>query len=190
MKPIAARARVSQPQPRYIAAQWPDPEDTNPLRREARQVKGLTTYSVIRALHKRTPGDITAAMVAAADRLACDVEEAGTGFPLVAAYGEGGARAGVWGGKPADRAIDAVGRVRAAERALAGVGDVIAWVVVGNRPVKVWAADRGCSETVAKGFLMAALSLLAAHYETLDTNPIHTVASRHHGKVARSATRP
>lgn len=164
-----ARARVSGV-PRYVSAAWPDPEDTSPLRREAREVKGLVTYSVIRALHRRTPRDITAEMVVAATRLSCDVEAAGSGFAMVSAYGPRGGRVGVWAGKPADRAVDAVGRVRAAEKALAGVDDVIAWVVIGNMTVKSWAARRGYPETVAKGFLMAALSLLVAHYDGLDTN--------------------
>ena len=106
-------------------------------------------------------------MVEAATRLACDVEVAGCGFAMVAGYGHAGGKAGVWAGKPADRAVDAVARVRAAERALAGVDDVVAWVVIGNRTVKSWAEKRGCSETVAKGFLMAALSILVAHYEGL-----------------------
>lgn len=151
--------------PLLMTASWPDPEDTSPLRREARHIDGVMTYSVIHDLHRRTPSDVTADMLAAALRLAKDWEMAGAGFAMVADYGQGGSRAAAWSGKPADRAVDAIGRVRAARRALLGICDVIDHVVLANWAVKRWASRRECDEKVAKGFLIAALTVLAAHYE-------------------------
>lgn len=166
--PTTARAGYSESAaspPRYTPIEIADPDDKNPLRRSARRVRVLARYSVVEALHRRNAVEITEEMVTAARRLTGDVEAAGSGFAMTADYGGSAGKASVWAGKPCDRAVDAIGRVRSAERALAGVDDVIACVVVGNWTVRRWAERRGCSETVAKGFLMAALSLLVAHYE-------------------------
>lgn len=169
MTPDRARA-VYPPANRLVTSEWLDPDDTNPLRRTQRAIKGKRRYSVIDALHRNKPHEITEAMRDAAARLSLDVEAAKCGFAMVANYDASTGRGSVWAGKPADRAVAAIDRVRAAGVALAGVGDVVVWVVGGNGTLKDWARARVVSEAVAKGFLIAALSVLVAHYEAVDKN--------------------
>lgn len=158
------------PANRLTPAEWHDPDDTDPLRRSPRTVKGQRRYSVIDALHKRTPREVTAEMVAAAKRLVEDVEASACGFTVVANYAQAGAKTPAGSRVPADQTLDAMRRVRAAGQALGCLGDVVAAVVGGNVTVKAWAARQPArlSEAVAKGWLLAALTLLVEHYERAD----------------------
>lgn len=157
--PAAQRAGDS---PLAVLAEWRDPDDLSPI---PRLVIGYRRHCVITALHRRTPGDITAPMLAAATRLQRDVEQAGNGWSTVAAPGLGGASGAVWASSPSRAAVAAIGRVRAAGQALRGIGDVIVCVVLANWTVDAWAKRRGVRAEVAKGFLIAALTVLVEHYD-------------------------
>lgn len=164
LRPIIGADGTHYRDPLLIRASWPDPHDKNPLRREAVQVDGVVRYTVVRDLHRRTPSDVTVEMLGAALRFAADWELSDAGYAMTADYGQGGSRAAIWAGNPADRAVDAIGRVRSAMAALRGIEDVVLHIVVGNWTVKRWAKRRGCNEKVAKGFLIAALMVLVVHY--------------------------
>lgn len=168
-------AQRSGDTPLAVLAEWRDPDDPSPI---PRLVIGYRRNCVVTALHRRTPGDITAPMLAAATRLQRDVEQAGNGWSTVASPGLGGVSGAMWASSPSGAAIAAVARVRAAGRALRGLADVVICVVLANWTVDAWARRRGVRPEVGKGFLIAALTVLTEHYDEPGARPRASHASR------------
>lgn len=159
--------RYNDLRPRTMAASWPDPDDHDPLRREPRRVDGQVRHSVLLALHRRSPTEVTDRHMAAALRLILDHEASQSGQRVTADYEGVGGQSSPMPGKPADRALDALGRLRDAQAWLGELYDPIGRIVIQNWPVARWAGGVGCNESVAKGYLIAALTVLADYYDRM-----------------------
>ena len=67
-------AAVVLDHPGVMKAAWADPEDMDPLRREARLIQGERRYDPLLMLHRQTPERWTSAMVIAGERYRRDYE--------------------------------------------------------------------------------------------------------------------
>jgi hypothetical protein len=67
-------AQVVMNHPGVMKAAWADPDDMDPLRREARLIQGERRYDPLLMLHRQTPDRWTVAMVVAGERYRRDYE--------------------------------------------------------------------------------------------------------------------
>jgi len=67
-------AAVVLDHPGVMKAVWADPDDMDPLRREARLIQGERRYDPLLMLHRQTPDRWTVAMVVAGERYRRDYE--------------------------------------------------------------------------------------------------------------------
>jgi len=85
MKPRKQPKPAPAPAPRTVAAvvldhpgvmkaAWADPDDMDPLRREARLIQGERRYDPLLMLHRQTPDRWTKAMIVAGERYRRDYE--------------------------------------------------------------------------------------------------------------------
>jgi len=161
---------------------WDDPNDTgrveSHLRRGksyVRQVYGYRRADPVLALHRRSPDQVTARHVQAAERLRDDLEIS----QGINTGGKGGTR----DVGPTEAMIDADTRFRDARASVGdNLWDILARVVLDGWSVKQWTAARpkrdgtgravmrsgkavpAMSEEKASGFLIAALARLDDHY--------------------------
>ena len=72
--PAPRTAAVTLDHPGVMKATWADPDDMDPLRREARVILGERRYDPLLMLHRQTPERWTSAMVMAGERYRRDYE--------------------------------------------------------------------------------------------------------------------
>jgi len=149
-------------QPGTVRASWPDPEDANPLRREARQIDGRRRFDAVAALHRQNPETWTELHVAAVVRLRRDREvgidgaQAGGGRGMVEAPSPDGRMVG---------RIDAATAYREATEAMGTAGAYDVWLLAfRNWTLGEIASHHGVATKRASGRVEAALTRLVEHY--------------------------
>lgn len=156
----AVRHDPAHPDP-IVAAQWDDPDDTNPNSRQPWQVFGARKRDGLRAMRER--GSITEAMWIAAEYFRRDYE---TADGAKEATGERvGSPSGFRGLEPGDRQLDALRRVREATQAVGMMGNPpLVVCVVGCGTIEMLAAEMRCRPGPAADRLRGTLTLLADYY--------------------------
>lgn len=152
---------------RVEPGEWRDPEDAAAMergadgKRRARTVRGFRVSDPILHLHRRAPSEVTEEHVRASTRLRDDFE-IGMGVRNGRVPGD---VAGGGGVGPTTAQLDALGRWRAATRAVGDrLCDVLLPVVLEGRTVAALAERRAVSAHRMQGYLVAALDRLAEHY--------------------------
>lgn len=148
--------------PRYVDAEWRDPDDTNPLRREARRITGKRAYDPVMELHRLTPLVWTIQHVMAAERLRLDYEIGICGASVRRSEARTGRRdpeGGMLG------RLDHTTRYREAMAALGACGarDIKA-LVIQRWSLSDIAAAEGIAVRRMSGRIEAGLTRLAEHY--------------------------
>lgn len=146
---------------RVATAEWRDPEDTNPLRRQARTIQGHRVVSPLLNLHARSPREITADHIKAAKRLMDDweVSEGARAGAVMARVDHAG-----HGDGPTIMQLDALKRFREARAALKSCAQFVLPVVLLGWPLERVAAAATMDRQRVHGRLAAGLDLLYLHY--------------------------
>lgn len=143
-------------------ASWPDPDDTNPLRREARQIDGFRTFDALAALHARDAKAWTAHHVEAAIRLRRDYEVGVLGASSAGGRGMTEARS------PDGKMVARVDTATAYREAMDALGRSAAWdvrrLVLENWTLAEIADRDNVGATRVSGRVEAALTRLVEHY--------------------------
>lgn len=155
-----------------VAATWRDPDDANPVRREARKVHGIRAYEPLRAMSQRPGSLITRDHILAGRKYLSDYEIGVLGaMPHRGRWPDGtsGAKGnGVF--YPVEDQAVRIQSVIAAHKAVGSRGtELLRWVILGipardRSSLQHYAAQRGFSPQLAMGLLVATLDHLAAHY--------------------------
>lgn len=149
---------------RYELAQWRDPEDDDPNRREPKIIRGLRRYSTLHNLHKSNDQEITLEHMKAMARFNGDYE-----MGMEGASPPGDSKLDrVDGSKSYDISqmrLDAATHFREAVEALGPSLFGFLWEVCFlNESVKQAGLKRGIHNQIAKGVLIAGLDRLRDHY--------------------------
>lgn len=148
--------------PSVVRAAWTDPDDKNPLRREAREVDGFRTFDAMAAMHKQNPATWTEAHVIAADRFRRDYE---IGIEGASQNGAGGTAAWSTDGRMVAR-VDTATAYREAMDALGySMGWMVRRLVLQNWTLTDLAAHYGTTRNRVSGRVEAALTRLVEHYD-------------------------
>ena len=152
-------------EPTVERADWRDPTDTSPNRREARRIEGYRAADALKSLQRRG-GQITDLHIQAARLLRTNYE-----------LGVLGARPGYERPVVSDRyfgpsdgplpsRIKALSDYRDAHNAVPrSQWAILEHVVLNNRSVSAYARDRRSRKEQATGYLLAALDCLVDHYD-------------------------
>ncbi len=148
--------------PRLTRASWPDPDDTNPLRREARKIDGMRAYDVISAIHAQNPKTWTAHHVEAAVRLRRDYEVG------IQGASSAGGRGMVEARSPDGRMVARIDTATAYREAMDALGRSAAWdvrrLVLDNWTLAEIAARDNVGASRVSGRVEAAMTRLVEHY--------------------------
>lgn len=159
--------------PTVESADWLDPDDNNPNRRQAKRVTGFRSKDVFETMYRRG-SLITAKHRKAVNRLRRDFE-VGSGIKSGQERLGGDRTAFGPGGGPQDHQLDALRSFEDARAALQNtLFEVVDLVVLRNQHLRNYATRKKVPEDYAMGIFVSALSRLSEHYYPPEQN--HTIA--------------
>lgn len=144
-----------------MRSKWDDPADTNPLRREPRQIDGFRRFDALLAMHKQSPETWTEAHVEAAERFRRDYE---IGIIGASQHGDGGTAARSTDGHMVARVDDATAYREAMDMLGYTMGWTIRRLVLENWTLSDLATHYGTTRHRVSGRVEAALTRLVEHY--------------------------
>jgi hypothetical protein len=171
-RPVLAADRVTVLREAQVEpADWIDPDDSNPIRREARRVSGVRVVDALSQMHKRS-GLVSKRHLKAARAWAADYEFGPAGARPGAERGMTGSAPSGFGPAqyPEEARVQRVSRYNAACATLGETGTLILHHVVlgipdpNRRDVASLARRLHWRQEIVQGYLLAALDRLADFY--------------------------